>query len=32
MKIDILSLLQENEPAFSKGQKRIANYIKESYD
>ena len=32
MKIDILLLLQENEPAFSKGQKRIANYIKESYD
>ena len=32
MKIDIMTLLQENESAFSKGQKRIANYIKESYD
>lgn len=32
MSIDILSLLQDNEPTFSKGQKRIARYIKESYD
>lgn len=32
MNIDILSLLQEKEADFSKGQKRIACYIKESYD
>ena len=30
--MDILSLLQENETTFSKGQKRIAHYITESYD
>ena len=30
--MDILSLLQENEASFSKGQKRIAHYITESYD
>ena len=30
--MDILSLLQENEATFSKGQKRIARYITESYD
>ena len=30
--MDILSLLQENEATFSKGQKRIARYIMESYD
>lgn len=30
--MDILSLLQENEATFSKGQKRIAHYIMESYD
>ncbi len=29
---DILMLLQEKEPEFSKGQKRIARYITESYD
>ena len=29
---DILSILQEKEPTFSKGQKRIARYITEEYD
>jgi len=29
---DILSLLQAKEPTFSKGQRRIAQYILESYD
>ena len=29
---DILSILQEKEPTFSKGQKRIARYITEAYD
>ena len=29
---DILSLLKENMSGFSKGQKRIAQYILESYD
>ena len=29
---DILAVIHENMPAFSKGQKRIANYILESYD
>lgn len=32
MKDDILSILEENEPSFSKGQRRIAGYITESYD
>lgn len=32
MSYDILSLLQKNEPSFSKGQKRIARYIMEAYD
>lgn len=32
MNRDILSLIQENMATFSKGQKRIANYILESYD
>ena len=32
MKHDILSILQERESTFSKGQKRIARYITESYD
>ena len=32
MSYDILSILQEKEPTFSKGQKRIARYITESYD
>ena len=32
MNTDIMTLLQDNEPTFSKGQKRIAQYIKESYD
>ena len=32
MRYDILSVLQEKAPTFSKGQKRIANYITESYD
>ena len=32
MNRNILSLIQENMPTFSKGQKRIANYILESYD
>lgn len=29
---DILAMIHEKMPAFSKGQKRIANYILESYD
>jgi len=32
MNTDFLSLLQENEATFSKGQKRIARYITQSYD
>lgn len=32
MNYDVLSLLQEKEPSFSKGQKRIARYIMEAYD
>lgn len=32
MSYDILALLQEKEPTFSKGQKRIARYITEDYD
>lgn len=32
MSYDILAILQEKEPTFSKGQKRIAHYITESYD
>ena len=32
MNNDILSLLQEKAPSFSKGQRRIAQYITESYD
>ena len=32
MSYDILAILQEKEPTFSKGQKRIARYITESYD
>ena len=32
MKSDIMALLQEKEPDFSKGQKKIARYIMESYD
>ena len=32
MRHNILTVLQDNEPAFSKGQKRIARYILESYD
>lgn len=32
MSHDILEILQEKEPTFSKGQKRIARYITESYD
>ena len=32
MNTDFLQLLQENEPTFSKGQKRIAHYITECYD
>ena len=32
MSYDILSILQEKSPAFSKGQRRIAQYITESYD
>ncbi len=32
MSYDILSILQEKQPTFSKGQKRIANFILESYD
>lgn len=29
---DILQLIQSNMPTFSKGQKRIAAFIQESYD
>ena len=32
MSYDFLSILQEKEPTFSKGQKRIARYITDSYD
>ena len=32
MNKDILAILQEKEPSFSKGQKRIARYITDSYD
>ena len=32
MNRDILAVIQENMNTFSKGQKRIANYILESYD
>ena len=32
MNYDIISILQEKEPTFSKGQKRIARYIMEAYD
>ena len=32
MSYDILSILQEKNPTFSKGQRRIARYITESYD
>ncbi len=32
MKQDILTVIQENMHTFSKGQKRIANYILDSYD
>ena len=32
MSTDFLLLLQENEPTFSKGQKRIARYIMDCYD
>lgn len=32
MNRDILTVIQENMSSFSKGQKRIANYILESYD
>ena len=32
MSTDILSLLKERHPEFSKGQRRIAQYITESYD
>ena len=32
MTYDILSLLQDKDPTFSKGQRRIAKYITESYD
>ena len=32
MSHDILSILQEKAPTFSKGQKRIARYITEAYD
>ena len=32
MKHDILALLQDKAPEFSKGQKRIAKYITEAYD
>ena len=32
MKDDILSILVEKEPSFSKGQRKIAGYITESYD
>ena len=32
MNRDILALIQENMHTFSKGQKRIASFILESYD
>ena len=32
MKEDILAVLEEKDPTFSKGQRRIASYITESYD
>ena len=32
MSYDILTVLQEKEPTFSKGQRRIAKYITDSYD
>lgn len=32
MKDDILAVLEEKDPTFSKGQRRIASYITESYD
>ena len=32
MSTDILSILQDQAPTFSKGQRRIAQYITESYD
>ena len=32
MKDDILSILEEKGPTFSKGQRRIAGYITEAYD
>ncbi|MBR1972598.1 MAG: MurR/RpiR family transcriptional regulator [Oscillospiraceae bacterium] len=32
MSYDFLTILQEKEPTFSKGQKRIARYITEAYD
>lgn len=32
MNRDILTVIQENIPSFSKGQKKIANFILESYD
>ena len=32
MNQDILTILREKEPTFSKGQKRIARYITEAYD
>ena len=32
MNHDVLSILKEKEPTFSKGQKRIARYITEAYD
>ena len=32
MSYDILSIIEEKKSTFSKGQKRIANYITEAYD
>lgn len=32
MKDDIITILEEKEPTFSKGQRRIASYVTESYD
>ena len=32
MNYDILTILQEKAPTFSKGQRRIAQYITEAYD
>ena len=32
MKDDILTILEEKDPTFSKGQRRIASYITETYD